>query len=220
MPLSGPVLILAPTIVRVTYKMHYTGGRSCDCVMDISLDETGTSREAAVNELVPLLAQPWQDNVLYVLCDNVTFDGIHVIDLDSLDGVTADSGPHSGSPTAGAVSAGQASPQVAYLVHKNTTSGRGTRPGRTYLPGVSEADVNEDGTVITARKDIINTKMGAYKTAIAALTSFLGFTSVALRVVHVHKGDKENPATWTWNSTDISSFTCDPTVATQRRRLR
>jgi hypothetical protein len=62
--------------------------------------------------------------------------------------------------------------------------------------------------------------MALFKTDISNIAGVALIGTTALRVVHVHKHDSDDPADWDWSSSDVTSLTCDPFVATQRRRLR
>lgn len=97
-------------------------------------------------------------------------------------------------------------PQVAYLVRKNTSvPGRHGR-GRMYLPGVDEPSVDQDGTVLAAKVTGLNTE----------LTNFLGALLLLSPAVHpyiLHRTGAVAP-------TEIDTFEAETIVATQRRRLR
>lgn len=221
MPKAPSAPIVAPTIVRVTYKHLNGSNRAADCVMDISVESVaGLDRPDAVSGLISHVAAPWQDHVLDALSNSVTFLGGSFIDLDSLGGATGTFGPAVGHPTHGSGTSADMTTQVAYLIHKNTASHRGQRPGRTYLPGCLESAVDGNGNVTTAQLGTLNTDMAAYLDAINSITFGAFSVQPAIRVVHVHKPDKLDPTTWTWSSTDVTSFTADTRVATQRRRLR
>lgn len=217
---GDPVHIVAPTIVRVTYEHQQTDGRPASCVMDISLDEFSVARPDAVAAFISHVSAPWQQYIVDFMANNVTYTGGSYIDLDSLDGITGTFGPAAGQPTGGADANAQCPPQTAYLVHKNTASTRGSRPGRVYVPGATGNTVDENGVVSSTKQTTINGRFSSYRTAINSITDGISIWSVALRVVHVHKHNSDDPLDWTWSSSDISSFSCDNKVATQRRRLR
>lgn len=220
MAVGDPVRIVAPTITRFTMKHTTGGGRRADCVVDVSIDEFSMSRDEGVNYVADHICAPWQDNILSQVAGNITFLGCHFVDLDSLSGETGDRGPTAGHPTTGAiVGTPFISPQVSYLVHKSAGSHRGTRNGRMYVPGLAESEVDEAGIVQASRVTSFNTKLESFRSALATIGGPL-ITSTAWRVVHVHKGDPEDPATWTWSSSTITSAFLDVKVATQRRRLR
>jgi hypothetical protein len=62
--------------------------------------------------------------------------------------------------------------------------------------------------------------MASLRNGLLGIGDIVGLETTAWRVVHVHKVDKADPATWTWSSSDVTAATCDARVATQRRRLR
>lgn len=131
----------------------------------------------------------------------------------SIDSTLVKFGPDATGPSAeytdvnGGGSAGvPASPNVAYLIHKNTSLGGRAGRGRLYLPGVTEANVDGAGVVLPAGRTAIQT----------AATAFLGdLTSNNTDMVLLH-----GPGAPISSPTNVSSLSVDSRVATQRRRLR
>jgi hypothetical protein len=99
-------------------------------------------------------------------------------------------------------------PNVTFLLRKSTgVPGRKNR-GRIYLPGVSEQDVDATGVVVGSKITEINTGLGALVGDLAAAN----FTPYLLHNITVAD---PTPA-----PTLISTITCEPLAATQRRRMR
>jgi hypothetical protein len=111
--------------------------------------------------------------------------------------VTASIGPSGGTG---------ASPNVTWLIRKNTQDGGRSGRGRWYLPGVPEAAVGSDGamsgTAVTNLQGDIDELIGLWAAD--------GLIPVVLH---------ETGAPITTPS-EITSFTVDGRAATQRRRMR
>lgn len=97
------------------------------------------------------------------------------------------------------------SPAVAFLVKKNTVVGGRRGRGRMFLPGAAESRVEPDGAVSSAVVTGLTDGLAAF---------YDDFTEADLLPVVLHgEGSPIGPST-------ITSFSVDPKVATQRRRLR
>ena len=214
------VRILAPTIVRFTFKMSWNGVRTVNNVMDVSVEGGGVNtRDEAVDHVVGSMSGLWQERVIGFGPAGVTYQGAHWLDLDSLDGRSGDIGPAGGHPTVGSDASTMFPPNTAYLIHLNSTARRGQRQGRMYLAGAPEGSADNNGTLIPGIAASWDGHLNGLRTDIPALFDAEGGTA-AWRTVHVTKPDKNDPDTWTWSSTTITSCATDPKVATQRRRLR
>lgn len=97
-------------------------------------------------------------------------------------------------------------PQVAALVKKNTNEGGRAGRGRSFWPGVSEADVNQAGAwgagPLVANQDRWNDYMDQ-----------LALSGLTMVVFHSPGAPLTTPSV-------VTSLTLDGRVATQRRRLR
>lgn len=218
-----PVHILAPTIVRYTFKHVLASGPKCDNVVDISIDASDLlDRDGVVDDLNSHVMGWWQDSLLQVYSSLTTITGANWIDLDSVTGRTGTLGPAAGHPTHGAQNGPFTPPNNAYLLHKAGTSARGRKPGRMYLGDVAESLVDDRGNVSAGQITSVNAKAEQFRSTIRSYNppAEPGNHPAAWRVVHVHKVDKLDPSTWTWSSSDVNSATCDPLVASQRRRNR
>lgn len=216
-----PVRVVAPTIMRCGFQHLLGGTRPATCLVDVSIDEFGVDRETAVHDVADNMCHVWQPRMLGIMSPAVSFVGMHWIDLDSLEGISGFEGPHAGDPTVGgATGVDTEPPQVCYLVHKNCSPNRSQKNGRMYVPGVFTDRVNNDGTLTAGSAALVTARTEQVRTDILALSTTLSISTVAWRVVHVHKPDKTNPTTWSWSSSDVKTTACDARVATQRRRLR
>lgn len=113
--------------------------------------------------------------------------------------------------------ASAASPNVAYLVRKNTALGGKKGSGRLYMPGVAEADVNENGDLVAARLTALQSAWQNFHAALQTAT-------VPMYLAHSHgtyvntKGQTITVPAIT--PSEVTSLSLDNRVATQRRRLR
>lgn len=138
-----------------------------------------------------------------------SFQSIMAVGVD-LSSVLVKYGPNATGATAeafateaGTVASG-ASPNVAYLVSKLTAQGGRRGRGRLYLPGVTEAGINNSGTVLAATVTNIQTAFTAmHALAIADSRPY----------VLLHSSTEHFPDL-------ITSFVAQSIGATQRRRMR
>jgi hypothetical protein len=114
-------------------------------------------------------------------------------------------GPSAISPAsqAGALAGTSVSPNVCFLVHKQTAMGGRQGRGRMFIPGPLEGDVGAEGSVSGTRL----TNLAAELTEMRNALITAGMTPVVLH---------NNALT----PTGITSLAPDALVATQRRRLR
>lgn len=96
------------------------------------------------------------------------------------------------------------SPQVSFLVRKQTTHGGRKGRGRFYLPGVLEADVGSGGLVAPLVVSALQADVETLRTGMEGL-------DIPPALLHDDLVTGAYP---------ITGFVVDPTVATQRRRLR
>lgn len=110
------------------------------------------------------------------------------------------------SGNAGSGGGASTSPNVAWLVHKNTALGGRAGRGRMYWPGVQESEVDPSGNLTTAFQTGAQTAMNNFLAALA--------TDLLIPVVlHGAASPLSAPTT-------ITGLTVDGRAATQRRRLR
>lgn len=112
------------------------------------------------------------------------------------------------------------SPNVAWLIRKNTGIGGRQGSGRIYMPGAADADINVDGSLDPTRRTALQTAWTAF---------FDGLVAALVPMCLIHSAGaykvleddelviKVLPAR---NPTVVTSLTVDNRVATQRRRLR
>ncbi len=224
--MPAPIEIIAPTIVRFTMKHTLADGRLMDNVVDVSLDENGTTRHDAVSAIVPKIRDAWQTRTLSVVSNTVTFTGGHYIDLDSLGGISGDFTPNSGISNIGIGSAPALPPAVAYLIIKSCAHNRRQRAGRMYISGADEASVDAGGVLGSTVRTGLNAAFAGLKADILAAGAIFPPATTAWRVVHIAGYDGVVAPGFplgrpnAWSSSDVTSATADTHVGTQRRRQR
>lgn len=152
-----------------------------------------------LDTLVVDLHDAFAETILTELSSNVT-----------LDRTALKMGPNNVGPTfefAGPVNGGEAvqatPPNVAYLVKKATGIGGRQNRGRMYIPGATEADIDNGGNISTSQYNTIQTDVNAFLAALDALEA---------EMVILHNSSSD--------PTTVTRLDLDSRVATQRRRLR
>lgn len=128
----------------------------------------------------------------------------------NLDRVEVKFGPDatgpSGDATSGTAGGGTGlavTPQVAWLVRKNTGLGGRKGRGRMYLPGLEEGNVNSGGNIDA-------TVLSNAQTDLDTILSGLATLNLPMHLLH---GDATPP-------TEVTSLVAQAQVGTQRRRNR
>jgi hypothetical protein len=137
--------------------------------------------------------------------DNWVYDSCSYVDLRTADGDSGTWAPTSTSNGAG--SGAGAPPQVAALVRWAALGGRATRSGRSYIPGIDEGSISDEGVITGGLQDGITDDANDFIAALAADDLGLCIVSVV--------GESTIGTVRT-----ITGGTCQPVVATQRRRIR
>lgn len=112
-----------------------------------------------------------------------------------------------GAAKTGARSATSLPPQVAALLKKRTAMGGRRNRGRNFLPGIAEADVNDNGVLSGAFQTILGATGAGIWTALGA-----GGAANTAGAVLLHESGPTTP-------TPLTGIIADTVVATQRRRL-
>lgn len=207
------------------------GGRDVVNILDYQIDTTGStlSREDAIQQQAEIILQEWSDSFGGIQVEELGYESVSWVDLDSPTGSTGTVTEGSGAaswPATGESVGSPFSANVAILVHKNIVASRTTRNGRMYLAGLPEeiTSVDNGNIVVPAEVTSIN----------ALLASFLGDTNQSTpgpdefqsAMVVVHTVSEDNPTPPPAKIVEavgysaVLTLTCDNLVATQRRRLR
>lgn len=181
---------------------------------------TGGDKESVVRDF----ANNWQDHVLNMQDDFVVLQSFEWRSLDQSDPTVGTLQPDPAKDNSGQTPASGSPPNVAFLLHKNTAARpRGRRDGRCYLAGVGESATGEDGTIDPASLAIYDGWLEDFYNGISDTGTVVGgWNGDSYPVVLETTPASRAPgsASVTVGTRRITSITCDPVVATQRRRLR
>jgi hypothetical protein len=107
-------------------------------------------------------------------------------------------------------------PNCAALFRKRTAAGGRQNRGRTYMPFILDSgDVSENGTINPALVAVLNT-------ALAAFLAQLVTDSTPMAIENKHFSAPPPPlfvTSITASAHQVTSYTCESLIATQRRRL-
>lgn len=142
--------IVAPKICRYTVN-QVLGGQPVANILDMRItDETFIDpREDTLYDVAGDILNNWDDHIRPAQVNELQCVSVSWIDLDSLDGSRGERQVTSDStwPASGGNATDAAMPAVVSMrVDKATSGGRGTKSGRMYLAGVSEAHTAADST--------------------------------------------------------------------------
>ena len=208
--------IIAPGVARFALggTVH---GRPWVNIYDMHIESGGIGgRDENVEDQAQVFLNNWIDELANATNPAVILTGCSWVDLDSLDGSTGRKTAASGGrimPHPGTQGGATCSANVAVLVRKQAGSGRGSRPGRSYLVGVGETQTT--GNLLTpAYVDQLQEALSLFLSGVSqsGATSIGGYDSHMV-VVHVAAGGGVS-------HTDVTSLDVDALLATQRRRLR
>lgn len=197
---EGP-LFIPDGYYEVSLHMQATGSlREAVCTQGV--EYTGSSFDVDANDML----DAWADDVMLSVSDNWTYFAGR---MRNQIGTVKDRA----ETTGGGTSHSPATPNVSFLILKNTGQPGRFNRGRMYLPGVSEQDVDGLGVVVGSKLTELVTNIGAWYTRMAADH----FTPVILhRDVSIDGG-----VTFTHRDpTPQTSFDVSALAATQRRRMR
>lgn len=147
----------------------------------------------------------WQDHIVPLMLNNYQLDSISYVDLNSADGITGTIPYDPAKPHNGPDDAGGPPPHTCRLIHKNCDARRGGRNGRLYIGPCGNSQIDEDGTVSTAMRALVDTNFAAF---LAGTSDAAGYIAV------LHTGAGAPPS-----SSKVLSYNCDAKVAVQRRRI-
>lgn len=204
--------IPTPNMVRVSVEYVISGLPAANVLhMQHAL---GALDQAEVDAMALEVATAWQAEVMPLITNNVTLAQVIVTDVSS------QTGPQ-GEAVAGGVG-GSASaplpPNIATCVSIRTALRSRSGRGRSYIPGVGEDKVDGAGTITQAYRDAL---IVAFEDVDAALAA--GASGLLMGVLSLYSGvDEEgNPIPRAAGLfSRATTYTCDATIDTQRRRLR
>jgi hypothetical protein len=209
-------------------SLHHNlgNGRHADVVWDYSVDEgSGADRHTVAAIAAGEVGKAWQQHFIDQVSGAISYTGGSYLDLDSLDGTGGVFGPFSGLPVNGGTTPGTVAPQNAVLAHKICAHNRRQRNGRCFIPGLSEAGVDNFGRIDAGIQTGWRTKLNDFLNALNGTGDPVSGADTAIRVVHVTghadpEGPGKPPRPNAWSSSDVTDIQIDGLIATQRRRNR
>jgi hypothetical protein len=196
--------------VQISMLGRWTNGHPVVNVLHYRVDAAIGSVEVASE--VEDVVQNWQSQMVPEFRDNYRFEGGAYLDLRTADGETGVIPPVAGEPTQGGSTGASANPGDALLVHKRTSSSRGVRQGRMYLPPPGGSAMDENGRLDSLTLNAVNTRLATFlaNTTQGPITDPTGSEANRYMVV-LHKDG---------TNTRVTSLQCDSLIASQRRRVR
>lgn len=214
--------LIAPGICRYAVNQTYAG-RNVVNIIDMRVDTTGSieTRADAVYGVAGDILNNWDDHLRPGQVAQLILESVSWVDLDDVDGSTGLRSSTSDKtwPAAGEDAANGLPGSVAGLIVKTAPGGgRSTRNGRMYFAGIAEAATTLlapntiDGTSVTGR----NASLADF---LEGINDTVDPSDVQKQMVVVHTRKVGSVVTYE-GSSDVTSLLLQPTLATQRRRLR
>jgi len=186
-------------------------------VFDVDINSGGIGgRDDNVADQAMIFLNEWIDHIRPRVATAMTLLGCRWVDLDTATGTTGEATVATAPrvmPSAGTGGTEPMSSNVSLLVRKRVRSGRGIRQGRSYMPGLREANVLNN-VVLAADITSWQTALDDFLAGINqdGGSSTGGYDS-RMQVVHA-------PGGVFLSMDEVQSLDPDTRVATQRRRLR
>jgi hypothetical protein len=210
-------------VCRYTINQTYFGNNVAN-VLDVDFDAPGTTdRDGLVADYAAELLQGWDDKVRPNQSTQLSCRSVTWVDLDDPSGSVGEVTTGKGDavwPASGLNSGSGLPGNTAMLVRKVTVRSRGRRAGRWYIGGQVESN-----TSISAANTLDATWITAQNVSMAALLNdlsgdFVGpdYTANPCVVRITARNADGNPTAGDF--AEITQLVCQPTLATQRRRLR
>lgn len=214
--------LVAPDVCRFSINGVYLNRPAINTLDMVINDQVGPgTRHDDIEFVAGQMIDAWADNVMTRFGSSYSFRDVSWVDLDSADGEVGSRAetPNTNLPMSASGAGQPLSAALAMLVTKVTTRQRGGRPGRWFLPGFTEGDIEGN---IWLESTLVATN--------AALSEFLeemtetgtvGDHSFFPTVVHTRNtGTPSNPNIVYVNNTQITDLNASGRVSTQRRRNR
>lgn len=164
-------------------------------------------------DIAGILANSWRTFLNDAYSNDIVLDAVRVKFGPSIDGPFAEVT----SGERGTLTGTSGPPQVSYLMKKNTTAGGRGGGGRMYIPGLSEELVSENGHIQSGTVTDLDAAWGSWLESISTSAG----TMVLLHAFGTRQASDGSTVTVPAKApTNVTSLTCDGTVATQRQRLR
>ncbi len=211
--------LIVPGIVRFTVHQSMFS-RQIANILDYKIsdqDVTFGRPEAALDQ-AKIIAKEWKLRFLVGQSSSLKLEKISWVDLNSLDGSTGEFQGDADIPlnVVGGLTGDALTPSTAVLFTKIAAGGRGTKSGRMYLAGLSEA-MNLSGNSRFMNATLRNDLQAAAALFLSNTNQEAGVAGVSydsdMHVVH------QRPAVPAFSSV-VTAIIPQDLLATQRRRLR
>lgn len=209
--------IVLPNICRYAIHATYSGREVVNIVdMHVEINSGGPNRADAVHDVAGDVLNNWDDHIRAFVVPEYVAQSISWVDLDTANGSVGSRASTDDTtwPAAGGFTAPPMPGMVAMRVIKQTTGGRLARKGRMYLAGIDEG-----ATADSAPNHIKAATVTAWNTRMADFLSGIkdsGINAVVDRKPVVIHTPKAAAPSWT----EVTGYTVDPLLGTQRRRTR
>lgn len=198
-------------VARYTVNGTYLGVPTANIVdLYCSPLTPGEARDEVVENLAGVVLDAWCEYLLPVMMSAYSITSVSWVDLASADGTTgslSSTGTNT-LPQAGALTGQAYSGAIAILVDKQTTSRRGEKAGRMFLPPCGESDI-EGNTIGAPYLAALNTALEELHDALNPSTDPVA----VFKVVHV--GETSTAS----SISTVTGLVARAKVTTQRRRL-
>lgn len=209
-------IVFSDNILELAFE-HTYGGRPAVNVWHIGYDLSWSGADLV--DIVDDARNNWQDHILDMLVADVIFTGVTWRNLDPGASQVGFVSPDSGRQTTGALGVSGAPPNVALLVHKHTDDRpRGRRDGRSFLVGVTDADITAAGILGAPYKAVLDAALVQFYDGISDLSLAAARWPAVLETTVASR--TKGPQQVTIGSRRVTSLSLDSKVATQRDRLR
>lgn len=211
-------IVYSNNVVEIAVQMTTDIG-TATCVWHMRDDDVLAAQ--AVEDLVEDFAGNWQDHVMDLVSSEITVVQFDYRSLDPDDGTVGTLPPVSGKPTTGGQSGVAYPPNVALLLHKNTSNRpRGRRDGRCYLPGVPVGQLTDDHRIGAALAAGAATSLDAFYNGISDTGAWNTTEHYPVVLETTAASRAPGSQSVTIGNRRVTSITLDSLVATQRDRLR
>jgi hypothetical protein len=161
--------LTASDVVRVSLHGFWTNQRPIITVWHVRATGAPNRIDVARGAAQGVL-DLWIQHAVPVLVNNYGINSASYVDLDSEQGST---GTVTHAPDAfGGQTATSAGPNVGVMIRKlYSGTFRGTKPGRLFIPGGSEAQIDEDGAISSTALQTAATAIAAFHSAVVGFSS-------------------------------------------------
>lgn len=218
--------LVVPGVCR--YAVNGTvGTRTWSNIIDIDIDhdfgDPGADRATDVADMAKVVLEAWNDHIMPLQSNDLRLLNVSWTDLDTADGSTGETSvgiDTAAWPTDGGSNIQSMPGCVAALVRKSIEGGRGRKNGRMYVCGVPD-----NATAVDFPNTMVAAVLALWEAGVDAFLARVNEHQAApayqpeLVVVHVTERDAEGHPT-AGDFRPVTALTVDPTLATQRRRLR